>query len=111
MSVCRRSFVRVANRFSPNYIGGISIPKIKRPKTNQPDIKTASGNNARTDAGTPEEVQTNPNAPPDYNANLNVGNKAVAVDHSRDAAGVKILAKSGTAYKVAKIKEPDAIQW
>ncbi len=80
----------------------ISIPKISKIKKDQ---------SVQTQETTPDDVQTNPNAPTDYNANLNVGDQAVAVDNSGEAAAVKILAKSGTTYKTAKLKEPDAIQW
>ena len=83
------------------------IPKIKKDKT----VQTQQNTQNQTDADTQNDVQTNPNAPPDYNANLNVGDQAVAVDRFRDVETVKILAKSGTAYKTAKLKEPDAIQW
>jgi hypothetical protein len=99
-------------------IGGISIPKPKRPNkpnVSQPEKTTPN----RTDTGTPDEnaaathegVQTNPNAPTDYNANLNVGDQAVAVDRFRDVKVVRIAGKSGAAYKVAELNSPDSIQW
>lgn len=94
-------------------INGISIPKINRQKkgtktSNEIDTAETSG---KTETGAQQDVQTNPEAPPNYNANLNAGDKAVAIDSSRDAEAVKILAKSGTAYKVAKLSEPDSVQW
>ena len=99
-------------------IGGITIPKPKRankPKTSQPEGTTSN----KTDAGArggdtavaPEDVQTNPNAPTDYNANLNVGDQAVAVGRFRDVKAVRIVAKSGAAYKVAELNSPDSVQW
>jgi hypothetical protein len=99
-------------------IGGITISKPKRPNTpgtNQPDgttpnkpgTGTAGGNSAVAQA----DALTNPNAPVDYNANLNVGDQAVAVDRFRDVDVVRIVAKSGTAYKVAKLSSPNDTQW
>jgi hypothetical protein len=99
-------------------IGGISIPKPKRPNkpnASQPEKTTPN----RTDTGAPSgnsdapqgDVQTNPNAPTDYNANLNVGDQAVAVDRFRDVKVVRIAGKSGAAYKVAELNSPDSIQW
>ena len=103
-------------------IGGISIPKIKRQKK---ETNTSNGNNTgdssnKTNTGdssnktgfdTPEDVQTNPNAPPDYSANLNVGDQAVAVSHFRDVTTVKVLAKNGAAYKVAELGNPNSVHW
>ncbi|MDQ6787401.1 MAG: hypothetical protein M3033_11400 [Acidobacteriota bacterium] len=91
-------------------IGGFNIPKPKRPNkpdTNQPENKTPNVGESNKQEG----AQTNPNAPTDYNANLNVGDQAVAVDHFRDVETVRIVAKSGAAYKVAKLKSPDDVQW
>jgi hypothetical protein len=81
-------------------LGGISIPKTKRPGT--------PGGNSAAPQG---DVQTNVNAPPDYNANLNIGDQAVAVDRFRDIKAVRIAGKSGAAYKVAELNSPDAVQW
>jgi hypothetical protein len=99
-------------------IGGISLPKPKRidkPNTNQPGRTTPNtGNNGTSsvNANAPQgDVQTNPNAPADYNANLNVGDQAVAVDRFRDVKVVRIAGKSGGAYKVAELKSPDSVQW
>jgi hypothetical protein len=99
-------------------IGGISIPKPKRadkPNTNQPPRTTSNtGNNGVPggNSGAPQgDVQTNPNAPADYNANLNVGDQAVAIDRFRDVKAVKIVGKSGGAYKVAELKSADSVQW
>jgi hypothetical protein len=98
-------------------IGGVTISKPKRPNmpsTSQPGQTTpntdagASGENT---TGAPEDVQTNPNAPTDYNANLNVGDQAIAVDRFRDVETVRIIAKSGAAYKVAKLNSPNDTQW
>jgi len=99
-------------------LGGISIPKPKRsskPDTSQPGGTTSNTSNNRTSSGNsdaPEgDIETNPNALPDYNANLNVGDQAVAVDHLRDVKAVRIVGKSGGAYKVAELKSPDSVQW
>ena len=99
-------------------IGGISIPKPKRvdkPNTNQPPRTTSNtGNNGTpgVNSNAPQgDVQTNPNAPVDYNANLNVGDQAVAVDRFRDVKAVKIVGKTAAVYKVADLKSPDSAQW
>lgn len=99
-------------------IGGINIPKPKRtskPKTDQPERPNSdipnNGMSGGDSAAQQGDVQTNPNAPPDYNANLNVGDQAVAVDRFRDVKAVRIVGKSGAAYKVAELKSPDSIQW
>jgi hypothetical protein len=99
-------------------IGGVTIPKPKRPNkptisqperttSNKPDAGTAGENTA----GPQEDALTNPNAPADYNANLNVGDQAVAVDRFRDVDVVRIVGKSGAAYKVAKLTSPNDAQW
>jgi hypothetical protein len=99
-------------------IRGISIPKPGRsdkPNTSQPERTTSNSTNNGTPAGNsaaPQgDVQTNLNAPKDYNANLNIGDQAVAVDRFRDVKVVKIAGKSGGAYKVAELKSPDSVQW
>ncbi len=66
------------------HIGGVTISKPKRP--NKPDTSQRERTTPNTDAGTSggnslgtqEDVITNPNAPADYNANLNVGDQAIA---------------------------------
>jgi len=93
-------------------IRGISIPKPKsdKPKTSQPEQPTSNSTNNGNSA--PQgDVQTNLTAPADYDANLNVGDQAVAVDRFRDVKVVRIAGKSGAAYKVAELKSPDSIQW
>jgi hypothetical protein len=99
-------------------VGGIRIPKPKRPgkpSTSQPGGATSDPPNNGTPGGNsaaPQgDVQTNPNAPADYNANLNVGDQAVAVDRFRDAKAVRIVGKSGAAYRVAELNSPDSVQW
>src|SRR2546423_12616661 len=98
-------------------LGGISIPKPKRsgkPNTSPPE-RTTSGT---PDNGTPGEnpaapqgdVQANPDAPPDYNANLKAGDQAVAVDRFRDVKAVRIGGKSGAADQGAGPKSPDSGQ-
>jgi len=57
-----------------------------------------------------DEAQTNPNAPPDYDANLKAGDKAVAVDRFKDVDVVTIVGKSGSTYKVAKLSSPNSMQ-
>lgn len=91
-------------------LGGIKIPKPKRSgkvNTNQPEPTTSPGGNTAPEG----DVQTNPNAPADYNANLNIGDQAVAVDRFRNVKVVRIAGKSDAAYKVADLKSPDSIQW
>jgi hypothetical protein len=99
-------------------IGGVTISKPKRPNqpsTSQPERTTPNTNNAGTTGGNSvsaqEDALTNPNAPPDYNANLNVGDQAVAVDRFRDVDVVRIVGKSGAAYKVVKLNSPNSDQW
>ncbi len=89
-------------------IGGITISKPNRPhKPNKPDAGATNENSA----GAQEDAITNPNAPADYNANLNVGDQAIAVDRFRDVDMVRIVAKAGAAYKVAKLSSPNDTQW
>ncbi len=88
----------------------ISIPKISKIKKDK-SVQTQQDTQSQTDAGAPDDVQTNPNAPLDYNANLNIGEQAVAVDRFKDIKMVKIVAKSGAAYKVAELKSLDSVQW
>ncbi len=99
-------------------IGGITIPKPNhpnKPNTSQPERTTPNKPDAGTSGGDTtgpqEDAQTNPNAPTDYNANLNVGDQAIAVDRFRDVDMVRIVAKSGAAYKVAKLSSPNDGQW
>jgi hypothetical protein len=40
-----------------------------------------------------------------------VGEQAIAVDRFRDVEVVKVVAKSGAAYKVASLNSPNAVQW
>ena len=99
------------------HIGGVTISKPKRsnqPSTSQPGQTTPNtdaGTTGGNSAGAQEDVIANPNAPVDYNANLNVGDQAIAVDRFRDVEAVRILAKSGVAYKVAKLNSPNSDQW
>lgn len=102
-------------------IGGFNIPKPKRankPKTDQSgqtksDGSGQSGSSSSNDSGgsSPNDVQINPKAPDNYDANLNVGDQAVAVTHFRDLKQVRILAKSGGAYKTAELANPSTITW
>ena len=90
----------------------ISLPKISKIKTD----KTKTGESNQQKSGQPDaaptgDIETNPNAPANYDANLNVNDKAIAIDHFKDVESVKILARSGTAYKTAKLDEPDTIRW
>lgn len=98
-------------------LGGVTISNPKRPSraqmsqpegtTPNPDAGTSSEN---TNAGQ-EDVQTNPHAPTDYNANLNIGDQAVAVDRFNDVSMVRIVSKSDAAYKVAELKAPNSVRW
>ena len=99
-------------------ISGVTISKLKRPNkpdTSQPDRTTSNrlkaGTAGENSVGTQEDVLTNPNAPADYNANLNVGDQAIAVDRFRDVEMVRIVARSGATYKVARLNSPNAVQW
>lgn len=83
-------------------LGGVKIPK---PHSGEP--KTPGGDSAPPQG----EAQTNPNAPAGYDANLNVGDQAVAIDRFRDVTAVKIVGKAGAAYKVVQLKSPDSVQW
>ena len=83
------------------------IPKIKKDQPPQTEKTTAPG----SDAGAPEDVKTNPKAPADYNANLNVNDNAIAIDRFGDVEQVKIVGKSGTSYKVVDIKSPNSAVW
>jgi hypothetical protein len=85
----------------------VTIRGVTISKPNGPGSRTPGD----TDVGTPQDVATNPNAPQDYDANLNVNDSAIATDRFRDVQTVRILAKSGAAYKVAYINRPDAIRW
>jgi hypothetical protein len=98
-------------------IGGVTISKPKRPNkpnTSQPERTTPNtdgGTSSGNSAATQEDVQTNPNAPTDYDARLNVGDQAVAVDRFKDVEMVRIVSKSGASYKVAKLNSPNDTQW
>jgi hypothetical protein len=95
-------------------IGGISIPKPKRsakPNSSQPEPTTSNNGTPRGNSAAQNDAQTNPNGPADYNANLNVGDQAVAVDRFRDVKAVKIVGKAGATYKVADLKSLDSVQW
>src|SRR6185295_19210099 len=82
-------------------LGGISISKptkSDKPKTTQPEQTTSNSTNNgtpdRNSAAPQGDVQTNLNAPADYNANLNIGDQAMAVDHFRDVKAIRIAGKS-----------------
>jgi hypothetical protein len=99
-------------------IGGVTISKPKRPSkpnTSQPEQPTSNKSDAETSDGNTsraqEDVRTNPNAPADYDANLKAGDQAVAVDRFKDVEMVRIVSKSGAAYKVAKLNSPNDTQW
>jgi hypothetical protein len=92
-------------------LGGISIPKPKKVSKPDPNTTPKTSNNPSNSESAPQDVQTNPLAPADYNANLNIGDQAVAIDHFRDVTVVKIAGKSGNAYKVAELESPDSVHW
>lgn len=81
------------------------IPRIKKPKVEAP--RSGAGN----DDATVEDQQPNPQAPPDYNANLNVNDLAVAVSRSESLNAVRIVAKSGNKYKATGMEHPNHTYW
>jgi hypothetical protein len=90
-------------------IKGISIPKPG--KSDKPNKNTAGNSTPDGSSAAPQgDAQTNPNAPADYDAKLNVGDQAVAVDRFRDIKVVRIIGKSGATYKVAEPNSPDSVQ-
>lgn len=95
-------------------IGGISIGK----KKNNSNTNASNDNANKTPSSTASQNSNtvpvvfnfivNPNAPADYNANLNVGDLAIAVDSHLGYKEVRILEKVTGGYKVV-IK--DASDW
>jgi hypothetical protein len=85
------------------------IPKIKKERIEQPkaeEVKEEEGGN------TPTDVKTNPAAAQsDYDANLKPGDQAIAVDDFSSVNPVKILAKSGNAYKVLELNYSNHTYW
>ncbi|MFL6285657.1 MAG: hypothetical protein ACJ74Q_21175 [Pyrinomonadaceae bacterium] len=98
-------------------IGGVTVSKPKRPnkpntsQPGQPTSNTGVGTSGGNTAATQEDIQTNPNAPTDYDANLKAGDQAVVVDRFKDVEMVRVVAKSGAAYKVAKLNSLNDTQW
>jgi len=80
------------------------LPKIKKDKAEQ--VKPGSTNTAPGD-----DVKTNPDAPANYDAGLKVGDNGIAVDRLRLLSPVKILARSGNAYKVEVLEPPNHTFW
>lgn len=80
------------------------IPRVKKPKAELP--RSAGGDNSPADDRGP-----NSQAPPDYNANLNVNDMAVAVDHLGLLSAVRIVAKSGNRYKATGAEHPNHTYW
>jgi hypothetical protein len=81
------------------------IPKVKKPKSEPPRSTGGGGDVSASDR------QPNPEAPPDYNANLNVNDMAIAIDHLRLLQAVRIVAKSGDRYKATAIESPNHTYW
>jgi hypothetical protein len=88
-------------------IRGVSISKPKQTTSTSTNNGMPDGNSSAPQG----DVQTNLNAPPDYDANLNVGDQAVAVDRFRDIKLVRIAGKSGAAYRVAELNSPNSTSW
>lgn len=82
------------------------IPRIKKPKVEPP----RSGGGGSDDASVSDR-QPNPQAPPDYNANLNVNDLAIAIDHLHSVSAVRIVAKSGNKYKATGVEHPNHTYW
>lgn len=80
------------------------IPRIKKPKAEPP--RSGGGDDAPAD-----DRQPNPQAPPDYNANLNVNDMAIAIDHLHLLTAVRIVAKSGNKYKATGVEHPNHTYW
>src|SRR5688572_16270330 len=81
------------------------LPRVKKPKAEPP---RAGGG----DDGAPAEDRgPNSQAPPDYNANLNVNDMAVVVDHLGLLSAVRIVAKSGNRYKATGAEHPNHTYW
>lgn len=83
------------------------------PKTEAGSTETASTEVGSTEAGVTEAVpaddlRTNPQAPPDYDANLAVGDQAVAY---LNLEPVRILAKARGAYQVQTTSMPVVTYW
>lgn len=83
------------------------IPKVNKEKTEE--LKSDSTKKGQNNQ--PEDVQINPDAPPDYDAGLKVNDKAIAVGRLRNIDPVKILAKSGNTYKVEGLEHPNHVYW
>jgi len=80
------------------------IPRVKRPKAELP--RAGGGDGAPADERPP-----NPQAPPDYNANLNVNDMAIAIDHLEYVSAVRVVAKSGNRYKATGVEHPNHTYW
>lgn len=81
------------------------MPRIKKPKAEVP--RTGGG----SDDASVSDRQPNPQAPPDYNANLNVNDLAIAIDHLHLVSAVRIVAKSGGKYKATGVEHPNHTYW
>ena len=85
------------------------IPRVKKPKVEAP--RSGGGNDASADDASVNDQQPNREAPPDYNANLNVNDMAVAIDHLGLLSAVRIVAKSGNKYKATGVEHPNHTYW
>lgn len=75
------------------------LPKIKKSKSEQPQNDQVGRNEVPSEN---DFARNNPYAPPDYDANFKVNDLAVSYDNDT----VRILGKSGTAYKALVINRP-----
>jgi len=85
------------------------FPGIKKPKIDAP--RSGGGKDLSADDAAVDDQQPNPQAPPDYNANLNVNDMAVAVDRFQSLKAVRIVAKSGNKYKATGVEHPNHTYW
>ena len=85
------------------------IPRIKKPKIEAP--RSGGGNDASANDASVDDRQPNPKAPPDYDANLNVNDMAIAVDNFASLNAVRIVAKSGGKYKATGVEHPNHTYW
>lgn len=85
------------------------ISRIKKPKAEAP--RSGGGDDASADDASVDDRKPNPQAPPDFNANLNVNDMAVAVDNFESLNAVRIVAKSGSKYKATGVEHPNHTYW
>ncbi len=90
----------------------ITLPKINdifKPKTKQPKTVTSEqsrNENQSNDSPAQDEIKVNPNAPADYDANLQPGAMAIGISTGAPET-VKIVSKSGGVYKAMSQESPN----